>query len=124
MCCTLLILHFCCTKAGKRKTRKRPLAVESKQQKRCCLYVEKVSEIRKQISISKVEVDRLKENRKLTKRGTRNPKIFQKECRTLSIASLVGYIEKKKSSLRKLKKGFVRGKKPEEARLINQQFKR
>ncbi|PFX21126.1 hypothetical protein AWC38_SpisGene14404 [Stylophora pistillata] len=107
----------------KKKGPKRPSAGESKQQKRRRLYVEKVCEIRKQISIAKAEVDRLKENRKLTKRGRRNREILHKECRTLSIASLVGYIEKKKSSLRKLKKGFVRGNKLEEARLINQQFK-
>ncbi|PFX12487.1 hypothetical protein AWC38_SpisGene23551 [Stylophora pistillata] len=95
----------------KKKGPKRPSAGESKQQKRRRLYVEKVCEIRKQISIAKAEVDRLKENRKLTKRGRRNREILHKECRTLSIASLVGYIEKKKSSLRKLKKGFVRGNK-------------
>ncbi|PFX31281.1 Polycomb protein Scm [Stylophora pistillata] len=118
-----VVIAFLLYKGWKKKGPKRPSAGESKQQKRRRLYVEKVCEIRKQISIAKAEVDRLKENRKLTKRGRRNREILHKECRTLSIASLVGYIEKKKSSLRKLKKGFVRGNKLEEARLINQQFK-
>ena len=49
--------------------------------------------LRNRFQSAKAEVDRLKENRKL--------------------------MEEKKSSLRKLKKDFVKGKKLEEARLIN-----
>ena len=89
-----VVIAFLLYKGWKKKDPKRPSAGESKQQKRRHLYVEKVSEIRKQISIAKAEVDCLKENRKLTKRGKRNREILQKECRTLSIASLLPYGER------------------------------
>ena len=79
--------------------------------------------IRKKISIVKAEIDRLKENRKVTKKGRRNRVILQKECKVLSIASLVSYMEKQKFALRKLKRVFCRRKKNEEARVLNQQFK-
>ena len=67
-------------------------------------------------------MERLQQNRKLTKRGKRNRAILRKECHTISMSSLVGYMERQKSLLRKLKKGFVREKKQGEARTINRQF--
>ena len=79
----------------------------------------KAGSIRKRISIAKAETDRLKENRKVTKRGKRNRQILQKECKVLSIASLVNYMERQKCELRKLKKAFGRKKKNEEARFID-----
>ena len=94
-----VVIALLLCKGWRKKGPKRPSVRESKEQKRHRLYEEKVSEIRKHISIAKVEVDCLKENRKLTKRGRRNRATLQKECCTLSIPSLVGYMEKKKSSL-------------------------
>ena len=65
---------------------------------------------------------RLKENRKITKKGKRNRAILEQECKGLSTVKLVSYMEKQKSILRKLKRGFLRSKKQEEARFFHQQF--
>ena len=64
----------------------------------------------------------MKENRKITKKGRKNRSHLQKECKTISVAGLISYMEKKKSELRKLKRGFDRKKKQEVSRVINQQF--
>ena len=60
------------------------------------------------MSIAKAEIERLKENRKITKKGRKNWSQLQKEYKTVSVAGLVRYIEKKKVGLRKLKLGFDR----------------
>ena len=87
-------------------------------------YKEKVVETRRKIYITKAEWERLKENRKITKKGRKNRAISQEECKTISSAIIVNYnMEKKKSLLRKLKKGFCRRKKQEEARSLNRQFR-
>ena len=65
----------------------------------------------------------MKENRKITKKGRKNRSHLQKECKTISVAGLISYMEKKKSELRKLKRGFDRKKKQEVSPVINQQFK-
>ena len=118
-----VVIAFLLNKGWKRLGPKRPWGCDSKQHMRKRVYQERASELRKKISIAKVEVERLKENRKLTKRAKRNREILRAECRTISVSSLVGYMERQKSLLRKLKKGFVRGKRQEEARMINWQFK-
>ena len=80
--------------------------------------------IRKKISIAKAEVERLKENRKITKQGRKNRVTLQEECNiAIAIAGLANYMEKKQSLFRMLKKGFHRKKKQEESRTINSQFK-
>ena len=116
-----VVVAFLLHKGWKKQGPKRQSSCGSKQQKRKRVYEEKVEEIRK-MSIAKAEVERLQQNRKLTKRGKRNKAILRKECHTISMSSLVGYMERQKSLLRKLKKGFVREKKQEEARTINRQF--
>ena len=78
--------------------------------------------IRKKISIAKAEVERLKENREITKQGRKNRVTLQEEC-NIAIAGLANYMEKKQSLFRMLKKGFHRKKKQEESRTINSQFK-
>ena len=60
------------------------------------------------VSIAKVEIERLKENRKITKKGRKDRSRLQKECKTVSVAGLVRYMEKKKSGLPKLRRGFDR----------------
>ena len=65
----------------------------------------------------------LKENKKISKKGKRNLGILEQECKGLSAVKLVSYMEKQKSILRKLKRGFSRSKKQEEARFLNQQFR-
>ena len=85
-------------------------------------YEKRVLEVRKKISIAEAELMRLKENRKITKKGKRNRAFLEQECKGLSAVKLVSYMEKQKSILRKLKRGFSRSKKQEEARVLNQQF--
>ena len=58
------------------------------------------------VSIAKVEIERLKENRKITKKGRNDRSQLQKECKTVSVPGLVRYMEKKKSDLPKLRRGF------------------
>ena len=69
-------------------------------------YVAKEGPIRKKISIAKSELDRVTINGKLTKKGQRNRHMLKKECKDISAAELVSYMEKQKSLLRKLKRGF------------------
>ena len=102
-----VVVAFLLHKGWKKQGPKRQSSCVSKQQKRKRVYEEKVEEIRKKISIAKAEVERLQQNRKLTKRGKRNRAILRKECHTISMSSLVGYMERQKSLLRKLKKGFL-----------------
>ena len=82
-----------------------------------------VGEIRKKISIAKAELDRVRVNGKLTKKGKRNRAILQEECKHLSAAELVSYMEKQRSLLRKLKRGFYRRQKHVKARRVNYPFK-
>ncbi|KAK2570691.1 hypothetical protein P5673_004379 [Acropora cervicornis] len=86
-------------------------------------FLEIVGEVRKKLSIATAELIRIKENRKLTKRGKKNRSPLQKECRSLSASSLVSYIEKQKSLLRKLKVSFGRKRRQEEAKVLSRQFK-
>ena len=85
-------------------------------------YVAQVGEIRKTISIAKAKLERVRINGKLTKKGQRNRAMLKQECKQISAAELVSYMEKQKSPLRKLKRGFYRRQKHEEARRINHQF--
>ena len=47
---------------------------------------------------------------------------MSQELKNLSIAELISYMDREKSRLRKLKKGFWRNKKQEEARQLNRKF--
>ena len=91
------------------------------------IYDHEARKIRKQVSIAKAKIERLEKktkNRKITKKGRKNRSQLQKECKTISVAGLISYMsgEKKRSELRKLKRGFDRKKKQEVSRVINQQF--
>ena len=85
------------------------------------MYEKRVVEVRKKISIAQAELERIKENRKITKKGKRNRAVLEKECKGLSATKLVSFMEKQKAILRKLKRGFSRSQKNEEARILNQQ---
>ena len=85
-------------------------------------FEKKVTELRKRISIAKAELERIRENRKITKKGRKNRTILMEECKKISSSELINYMEKKKSQLRKLKAGYTRGKKLHEARSINREF--
>ena len=65
----------------------------------------------------------LKDNKKMNKKEKKNRKLLLEECKRISAESLVSYIEKKKTALRKLKRAFIRKKKVQEARCVNSQFK-
>ena len=81
-------------------------------------------DLRKMTSIAKAELDRLRENRKLTKKGRKNKRLLLEECRAISSAELVNYMEKKKSQLRMLERNYIKQKKQGEERSLNRQFKR
>ena len=83
-----------------------------------------VKEIRRKLSIAQAEMDRIKKNQKITKKGKRNRKILLNYCKTISVAELVNFMEKEKSNLRKLKKVFSRKKKNEQARKLNIMFQK
>ena len=85
------------------------IIIISKQQKRKRLYEERVVEVRKKISITQAELERIKENRKITKKGKRNHAVLVKECKGVSAAKLVSFMEKQKAIFRKLKRkaGFL-----------------
>jgi len=74
----------------------------SKTGKEKCVYKEKVKGIRQSISIAKAELERIKENRKITRKGRKNRKERAEECKTISSSTLVNFMEKQKRRLRKL----------------------
>jgi len=74
------------------------------------------------ISITTAELDRIKKNKKITKRGKRNRAMLERECGKVSAASLMAYTEWKKSELRKAKGGFIRKQKQEKIRSLNSKF--
>lgn len=78
--------------------------------------------IRAKLSKAKAEMERIKSNRKITKKGRKNRTELMKDWKIISIAELVKYMEKEKSKLRNLKRGYVRRKKLEEAKRINRPF--
>ena len=79
-------------------------------------------ELRKNISMAKAELERLRENRKLTKKAKRNRTLLSRERKLISAAELVSYMEKKNSQLRKLRTQRIREVRNDEARSLNQQF--
>ena len=72
------------------------------------IYKVQAGEIRKNISIVAAEIERLRANRKLISKGKKYRAKLLKNCKSLSIADLVVYMEKEKSKLRKLKRNFWR----------------
>lgn len=94
----------------------------SKIEKEKRVYEEKVKSLRRSISIAKAELERIKENRKITRKGRKNRKELAEECKTISSSTLVNFMEKQKTRLRKLKKSFLRLMKEKEARELNKQF--
>ena len=95
---------------------------KNKEIKRRENYDTHVKELRRKISIAKAEMERIQENRKITKKGKKNRLELQKECQIISAASLVNYMEKKKFDLRKLKKAYWRREKQEKSRGLNRKF--
>ena len=75
------------------------------------MHEDQVKDHRKKISIAKAELERLKDNKRITKKGKKNRKLLLEECKRISAESLVSYIEKKKTELRK--SGKRRSKKQE-----------
>lgn len=86
-------------------------------------YVAQVGEIRRRILIAKAEWERMRINGKLTKKRRRSRAMLKEECKQISAAELVSYMEKQRSLLRKLKRGIYRRQKHEEARRVSHQFK-
>ena len=86
------------------------------------LFEDQACKIRVNQSRAKAELERIKSNRKITRKGKKNRAALLKECKTPSVASLVAYMEKEKSKLRKLKRRFWSRKKNEDARRMNREF--
>ena len=82
-----VVTAFLLYKGWKKQGSNRSSGHKSKRSKWQIVYEEKAGSIREKILIAKAETDRLKENRKVTKRGKRNREILQRECKVLSIAS-------------------------------------
>ena len=117
-----VVVAFLLNKGWKKQRSGNPAGGASKQQEWKRVYEKRVVEVRKKISIAQAELERIKENRKITKKGKRNRAVLEKECKGLSAIKLVSFMEKQKAILRKLKRGFSRSQKNEEARILNQQF--
>ena len=63
--------------------------------------------IREKLSKAKAEMERIKSTRKITKKGRKNRTELMKDCKIISIAELVKYMEKEKSKLKNLKRGYM-----------------
>ena len=115
-----VVVAFLLNKGWKKQRSGTPAGGASKQQEWKRVYEKRVVEVRRKISIEQAELERIKENRKITKKGKRNCAVLEKECKGLSATKLVSFMEKQKAILRKLKRGFSRSQKNEEARILNQ----
>ena len=92
-----VVVAFLLNKGCKKQRSGTPAGSASKQQKWKRVYEERVVEVRKKISIAQAELERIKENRKITKTGKRNCAVLEKECKGLSAAKLVSFMEKQKA---------------------------
>ena len=116
-----VVLAFLLQEGWKKQGPKRPGRGDKEKEKR---YNEvEAGKIRKTICIAKAELERLRSNKKLAKKGNRIRAILKKECKHITAAELINYMERKKAILRKLKKGFCRRKRLEKVRRVNQQSK-
>ena len=70
-------------------------------------------------SIAVAEIERLRANRKLISKGKKNRAKLLNNCKLLSVADLVVFVEKEKSKFLKLKRNVWRLKRLEEARKLN-----
>ena len=61
-----------------------------------------VKEIRRKLSIAKAELDRIKKNDRITRKGRRNRKELLKECKVISVGELVNFMEKRKDKVKKV----------------------
>ena len=113
-----VVVAFLLRKGWKKQRSSQTYGPRRKEQKWITAYGEKVHEIRKMISMAKAELERIRENRKITKKGIKNGNILKEEYKTISAFELVNFTERKKSALRKLKKGFSRKKKQEELQTV------
>ena len=94
-------------KSGKKAIKKSP------DERMKEIYEAQAGEIRKNVSIAAAEIERLRATRKLTSKSKKNRAKHQKNCKSLSVADLVVYMERKKSKLRKLERNFCRVKRLE-----------
>ena len=105
-----VVVAFYISKGWKKREEERSRAGRSKfKLKGKEEYEAKACKIQGNISIAKAELERIKLNKEITKKGRRNQGLLAKECGTLSVASLISYMEKeksKKSKLRKLKRSY------------------
>ena len=118
-----VVIAFLLAKGWKKQGPRKERSGEINNSKWKSVYEEKVKDARRKISIAKSEMERLKENKKITKKGKKNRALLKEELKDISVAGLVGYMEKEKSQLRKLSRWAGRRKKQEETRALNQQFK-
>ena len=71
------------------------------------VFEEKAAETQKRIFITKAELERIKQNRKVTKRGKENCALLMEECKKISSFDPFNYMVKKKAQLRKLKARYI-----------------
>ena len=107
-----VVLVFFLSKGWKKQRSGTPRGL-NKQQRWKREYERRAAEVRKKISIAQVELERLKKNRKIPKKGKGNSAILEWNTRVCP---------RQKATLRKLKRGFSRTQKQDEARVLNQQF--
>ena len=73
---------------------------KTQSQKMIDAYIAKATALRRKISIAKAELERIKANKKRSKKGKKNRAMLENDCGKVT---LVTYMEKKKSDVRKLK---------------------
>ena len=95
---------------------------KTQSQKMKDAYIAKVTELRRKISIAKAELERIKANKKMSKKGKKNRAMLENDCGKVSSVPLVTYMEKKKSDLGKLKRCHYRKQKQEESKVLNGLF--
>ena len=92
---------------------------KTQSQKMKDAYIAKATELRRKISIAKAEIERIKANKKMSKKGKKNRAMLENDCGKVTLAT---YMEKKKSDVRKLKRCHYRKQKQEESKVFNGLF--
>ena len=92
-----VVVAFLVVRGWKKKSEQRKKAMKKSPDERMKeIYEAQAGKIGKNISIAAAEIEWLRANRKLTSKGKNNGAKILKNCKSLSVADLVVYMEKKK----------------------------
>ena len=109
---------FCSTKSGRNL-----LELKDKKNGKRCVHFKGHRIKKENFNCKSGILNELKQTKKkISKKGKKNRAMLENECGKVSAITLVTYMEKKKTDLRKLKRSHYRKQKQEESKVLNGRF--